>query len=484
MTGIDIMWPLIDLLFAFNIFLVLVVVVFERRHPTATLVWILALVFLPLLGFLLYVFLGQNLRRERKFRLKKEEEQRILPVIARQDAALHQHTLNYYDFRVSNYEDMIHLHLKGNQSLLTQDNEVQVFFDGDTLFNHMLDSLRSAQNYIHLEFFIIRDDTLGREVMNILSNKARQGVEVKFLYDGMGCIRLSRRFFREFHDSGGESIAFFPPFLPYVNLRINFRNHRKICIIDGKEAYVGGFNIGDEYRGLSPDLGYWRDTHLLIKGSAIHGLEMRFLMDWRFAASEDFFDWNQYFQEYAATGHTAVQIVSSGPDLPHAAIKHGYQKLISKARQTLYIATPYFIPNESILETLKIAALSGIDVRLMIPYKADHFFVHWASLSYVGELLWAGVRCFQYQRGFLHSKFIVADSFACTVGTANVDNRSFYLNFEVNAFIYDDEIGRQLQAQFLLDMEDCIEITLHDYENRPLSSRIKEGLFRLLSPII
>lgn len=484
MTGIDITWPLVDLLLAFNIFLIMIVVVFERRKPTATLVWILTLVFLPLLGFLVYIFLGQNLRRERKFRLKKEEEQRILPFITRQDSELHHHTLNFKDHRVALYEDIIHLHLKTNQSLLTQDNKIRIFYDGNELFDCMLESLRAARRYIHLEFFIIRDDHLGREVMQILSDKARQGVEVKFLYDGMGCIRLRRRFFQNFHHSGGNSVAFFPPFLPYINLRINFRNHRKICIIDGKEAFVGGFNIGDEYRGLSPDLGYWRDTHLLIKGSAVNSLEMRFLLDWRFAAPKDITDWTTYLPEQVEYGNTAVQIVSSGPDLPHAAIKHGYQKLISKAQRTLYIATPYFIPNESILEALKVAALSGVDVRLMIPFRADHIFAHWASLSYVGELLWAGVRCFQYRRGFLHSKFIVADSFASTVGTANLDNRSFYLNFEVNAFIYDEKIGQKLQEQFLSDMGDCTEMQLGDYVNRPFSARMKEGFFRLLSPLL
>ena len=335
-----------------------------------------------------------------------------------------------------------------------------------------------------MEYFIIRNDSLGRYIMKILTKKAQEGVEVKLLYDGMGSIRLSPRFFKKFHEAGGRSAAFFPPFLPYINVRINFRNHRKILIIDGEEAYIGGFNIGNEYLGLSSRFNHWRDCHLKIKGSAIDTLEMRFLLDWRFAARDPLPETDIYFPERKPEGSSALQIVSSGPDMNYPAIKNGYLKLINKAQHRLYIETPYLIPDDSILEALKIAALSGVDVRLMIPYKPDHFYVYWASLSYVGELLEAGVRCYQYQKGFLHSKIICADGFASSVGTANLDIRSFELNFEVNAFIYDEEISRQLEEKFLLALEDCTEITLETYATRSMRVRFKEGLFRLLSPIL
>ena len=477
-------WKLADIIFIINIFLVLIVVIFERRNPVATLSWILLLVFVPLLGFLMYIFLGQNLQRKKLFYLKEEEEHELLSLLAGQDVSLQKNTLHFNDPRTREYLDLVYLQMVSNYSLLTQDNKVEVFHEGEELFNRILSSLKKAQHYIHMEYFIIRNDSLGQHIMNILAEKARQGVEVKLLYDGMGSIRLSPRFFRKLHEAGGRSAAFFPPFLPYINVRVNYRNHRKILIIDGDEAYVGGFNVGDEYIGVSPRFGHWRDIHLNIRGSAIDSLEMRFLLDWRFAARDPLSETDFYFPTRKPEGSSALQIVSSGPDMNYPAIKNGYLKLINKAKRNVYIETPYLIPDDSILEALKIAALSGVDVRLMIPYKPDHFYVHWASLSYVGELLEAGVRCYQYQKGFLHSKMVCTDGFASSVGTANLDIRSFELNFEVNAFIYDEEISRQLEENFLSTLEDCIEITRETYATRPMRVRFKEGLFRLLSPIL
>lgn len=477
-------WHLVDTIFTINIFLVLLVVVFERRNPIATLSWILLLVFMPLVGFLMYIFLGQNLRRKKLFYLKEEEEHELLSLLAGQDSSLQKNRLPFNDPRIREYQDLVYLQLVSNYSLLTQDNKVEVFHEGEELFNRILSSLKQARNYIHMEYFIIRNDSLGQSIIDVLCEKARQGVEVKLLYDGMGCIRLSPRFFKKLHAAGGRSAAFFPPFLPYINLRINFRNHRKILIIDGEEAYIGGFNIGDEYRGLSSRFGHWRDTHLNIRGSAIDSLEMRFLLDWRFAARDPLPNTEYYFPERHPEGSSALQIVSSGPDMNYPAIKNGYLKLISKASNNVYIETPYLIPDDSILEALKIAALSGVDVRLMIPCKPDHFYVHWASLSYIGELLEAGVRCYQYQKGFLHSKMVCTDGFASSVGTANLDIRSFELNFEVNAFIYDEIISQQLEDNFLRALKDCIEISRETYAKRSMRVRFKEGLFRLLSPIL
>ncbi len=484
MATSDLLWKLGDIIFLINLILVLVVVVFERRNPTATLTWILLLVFIPVLGFLFYVFLGQNLRREKRFHLKEEEERKLRPLLARQDASLHENRLVFNDVRTRKYQELIHLHLKSSHSLLTQDNQVEVFDHGPELFERMLASMKQARSYIHMEYFIIRNDSLGRQIMETLAEKARHGVEVKLLYDGMGCIRLTRRFFRELHQAGGQTAVFFPPFLPHINLRINFRNHRKICIIDGEEAYVGGFNIGDEYRGISSRFEYWRDTHLSIKGGAVDALQLRFLLDWRFATRDPLLGKDKYFPERQAQGNSAVQIVSSGPDLTYPVIKYGFLGLISQARRNIYIQTPYLVPDDSILEALKIAALSGVDVRVMIPYKADHFYVHWASLSYLGELLEAGVRCYMYKRGFLHSKVVVTDGFASSVGTANLDIRSFNLNFEVNAFVYDQQIGSRLEEQFVRDLDDCIEVTQEAYRGRSFFVRFKEGFFRLLSPIL
>ncbi len=475
---------IIEVIFFVNIAFIILVVLFERRNPSATLTWILALLFIPVLGFVLYLFLGQDLRRKRLFYLKQEEEAGLYPMLELQQECLRLQILQFADPRLMEYQDMIHLNLSSNQSLLTQDNKVNVYDDGQALFAGMIESLRKSEKYIHMEYYIIRNDTLGREILQLLTQKAREGVEVKLLYDGMGGMRLPRKYFTELIASGGKVAVFFPPLLPYFNLRVNFRNHRKICLIDGREGYVGGFNIGDEYRGLSKRFGNWRDTHLKIQGSALDGLELRFLLDWRYAAREDATADQSYFPYREPSGNQAIQIVSSGPDSQWPSVKDAYLKMICQSKKNIYIHTPYFVPDESIMEALRIAALSGVDVRVVFPAKRDHPFVHWASLSYAGELLEVGARFYLYTRGFLHSKMLVSDGFVSTVGTANMDVRSFKLNFEVNAFLYDNAVAAELEGQFLRDLDDCEEITLESYQKRHITVKIREAISRLLSPIL
>lgn len=477
---------ILDLIILINIVFVAVVVLFERRNPTATLVWLLLLVFVPLLGFILYLLLGQDLRKKKLFYLKKEEEKHIDHLISQQDRELHSNQLVFKDPHIGSYRDIIHLHLKSDQALFTQDNQVEIFTEGEQLFQAMMKSIGQASHYIHMEYYIIRDDSLGRAIVDLLSHKAREGVEVKLLYDGMGCIRLPRGFFRPLQEAGGEVASFFPPFVPYINVRIDYRNHRKICLVDGQEGYVGGFNVGNEYRGLSKKFGRWRDTHLRIQGSALDGLQKRFLMDWRFASHQKDFKVmdEKYFPSRPAVGESGLQIVSSGPDAPWSSIRNGYLKMIGRAQKNIYIQTPYFVPDESVLEALKVAALSGVDVRIMIPRKKDHPFVHWAALSYIGELLEAGARCYCYEDGFLHSKVVTTDGFFSSVGTANLDVRSFRLNFEINAFIYDARVTQYLEKHFDRDLSNCTEITMEQYCQRPTRVKAKEAFSRLLSPLL
>ncbi|MEN6326424.1 MAG: cardiolipin synthase [Syntrophomonas sp.] len=485
MTTVHFAWQVIDYVFIVNIVFAILVIFFERHNPTVTLTWLLVLFFMPVLGFLFYIFLGQDLRKKKLFYLKEEEEQKFFPQLTQQDESLHNNQLCFINPQVREYRNIIHLHLNSNQSLFSQDNDVEVFDDGKRLFQELVNSLENAQNYIHMEYYIIRNDHIGKTIRDILVSKARSGVEVKLLYDGMGCLHLPRKFFKPLISAGAEVSQFFPPFFPYINLRLNYRNHRKICIVDGCEGFIGGFNIGDEYLGLSKEYGYWRDSHLRIKGSALDGLQLRFLLDWRYTCGYDFRVEEKYFPERVAQGTTGVQIVSSGPDSKWNSIKDGFLRMISSAQQKVYIQTPYFVPDDSILEALKIAALSGVDVILMIPDKADHLFVHWANLSYVGELLEAGARCFAYSRErFLHSKMLLVDGFVSSVGTTNMDIRSFELNFEVNAFIYDEQVTMNLEEGFLRDLENSYEILVEDYLKRPARVRIKEALCRLLSPLL
>ncbi|HZK87221.1 MAG TPA: cardiolipin synthase, partial [Syntrophomonas sp.] len=316
----DIMVRILEIIYFLNVVFAILLIFFERRSSSTTLTWLLLLLFIPVLGFIMYIFLGQDLRKKKIFFLKKEEEHKIFPLLRRQDELIHADRLALRNQRFNQYRDLIHLHLNTNQSFFSQDNQLEVFVDGELLFEDLLASLKKAQKFIHLQSYIIRNDQLGRRVLHLLTEKARQGVEVRLLYDGMGCIRLPRHFFRPLIEAGGRVSSFFPPFLPFINLRINYRNHRKICVIDGRQAYVGGFNIGDEYLGLSK-FGYWRDTHVKIEGSAVVGLAFRFLLDWRFAAQDYAPIDEKYFPNDYSAGQTGVQIVSSGPDSHWTSIK-------------------------------------------------------------------------------------------------------------------------------------------------------------------
>jgi len=474
---------LVNYLFLLNIILALLVVVMERRKPSATWAWLLVMLFLPGLGFVLYLLLGQDLRKERLFYIKEGEERELYALVREQEKYFHLDRLPLADPALEDYKSLIHLHFN-SQALYTQDNCVRYYADNQNFFQDLQDSIQSAQKFVHLEYYIIRNDSLGNALVELLTHKARSGVEVKLLYDGQGCQRLPRNFFEALKQAGGEVASFFPPLLPYINLRMNYRNHRKICLIDGEIGFTGGGNIGEEYLGISRRFGHWRDSYISIRGSALDDLELRFLLDWRYAAHSDIITNRKYFPYRWPSGDTGVQIVSSGPDSKWAAIKNGYLKMISSAQRNIYLQTPYFVPDDSILEALKMAALSGVEVTLMLPAKPDHPFIYWASLSYVGDLLESGVRCFLYNRGFMHSKLITADGLISTVGTANLDIRSFELNFEVNAFIYDGEVTQSIEHAFRDDLRDSRELTLSDYLARSRLEKVKEALCRLLSPLL
>jgi len=467
-----------------NMLLAILLIFFERRNPTSTWLWIMVLTFLPGLGFILYLFIGQDLSKQKMFKTKEEEDACFKNLALEQKEQISSNIFSYKDPNFSRYEDTIKMHLMNSDAYFTQDNSVDIYFTGQEKFDALLTSIKNAKSYIHMEYYIFKSDGIGMKIINALCEKAKEGVEVKLLVDGMGGRRFSKRAIGQLREAGGEVAIFFPPFVPWLSIRINYRNHRKICIIDGREAYVGGFNIGDEYLGLSKKFGNWRDTHIRIEGSAVSSLQWRFFLDWRFATKEEIKSCHSHLHQPGKENHVGIQIVSSGPDSKWPSVKDGYMKMITDARERVYIETPYFIPDDSIFETLRLAGLSGVDVRVMIPNKPDHLFVYWASMSYIGELLKAGVRFFTYENGFLHSKVLIADDFISSVGTANLDIRSFKLNFEVNAFIYDEGVNLRLSEKFLNDLNFCKEITLEEYKNRSRMVKIKESVSRLLSPIL
>lgn len=487
LSGIDIVgYSLLGVLLVVNFFIALSVVFVERKKPSAALLWVAVLFFLPIFGFLLYLVFGQTIYKERIFRLKEEDDRIAKEVIARQEERLSRIHVPLED-KAGDYLNMAAMLLHNDGAVLTNDNTVAVYTDGNAKFDALMEAIAGAEDFIHLEYYIIRNDTLSRQITSALAAKAREGVTVRVLGDAVGCHGLPKGFFSELIAAGGEVASFFPSKYLHINMRVNYRNHRKIAIIDGTTGFIGGFNIGDEYLGKGP-LGNWRDTHLQIKGSAVHSLQVRFFMDWNYAAGADLGFDERYFPvtregEGAAEG-ARVQIVASGPDSRGEAIKKGYLALVHNARESVWIQTPYFIPDTSIMDALKMAAESGVDVRIMFPCKPDHPFVYWAGFSYLWELIDAGVRVYTYNDGFIHAKTVTVDGIAASVGSANWDIRSFALNFEANAFLYRGDTPAKLRQIFADDIARCTEVTPEMYSERTRLVRFKESFSRLFSGIL
>lgn len=472
-------------IFYINIVLSIVIVFFQRRDPKAVWTWLLVLYFIPIVGFVLYLILGQDYHKTKMFKTK-EIEDALNAEIRRQEDNIVNKEFENSDSLLNEYSDLILYNLETGKTIYVEDNSIQIYTEGNEKFDDLIIEIQNAKEFIHIQYYIIRDDELFARLVDVLYEKILAGVEVRILYDAMGTNGLKRKTIKSLKEKGFKLGIFFPAFLKKLHLRVNYRNHRKIVVIDGKVGFVGGFNIGKEYIGDSKKFGHWRDTHLKIKGSAVNDLQIRFILDWNYATKENLVTNRKYYinRGQEKPGNIGVQIVSSGPDSKNKEIRDNYLRLIHKARKNIYIQTPYFIPDETILEALKIVSLSGVDVKIMIPNKPDHPFVYWATYSYVGELMASGVRCYLYDDGFLHSKGITVDGLVSSYGTANMDIRSFELNFEVNVVIYNSKTTKELERIFIEDLNSCIELTKYDYEKRSLVIRVKEQISRLLSPVM
>ncbi|SFE79550.1 cardiolipin synthase [Alteribacillus iranensis] len=476
---------LLSLLFLLNIFFAVIIIFIERRDATSTWAWLMVLFFIPFLGFILYLIFGQNMSRKRLFDWEDLKKIGIETLIQEQIQWLREGRFQFPNAESRDFRDLIYMQLVNNDAVFTQKNEVKIFTDGKEKFNQLLKDIESATDHIHIQYYILRHDHLGSKLIHALTKKAREGVTVRVLYDEMGSRKLRKKVFYNLIKAGGEVEIFFPRRLPFVNLRLNYRNHRKLVIIDGSVGYLGGFNVGDEYLGLDPKFGYWRDTHVRMRGQVVKAIQTRFILDWNQATGHHYIHYeDRLFPPIEPLGDLNAQIVSSGPDSEWEQIKNGYIKMITAAKESVYIQTPYFIPDQSLMDALRIAALSGKDVRIMIPNKPDHPFVYWATYSYIGELLKAGARAYIYDNGFIHAKMIVVDGRVGSIGTANIDVRSFKLNFEVNAFLYHRPTAEKMRSIFYQDMEKSWELTPKIYKQRSLWIRFKESVSHLLSPIL
>ena len=472
-------------LFFINLLLAVVIVFFQRKNVQSVWTWLLLLYSIPILGFVFYLFLGTDMHKQKMFRIK-EIEDHLNDAIRKQEYRIQSEGFRGTDPEIAEYEDLVMYNLGVSEAVLTDDNDITIYTDGNEKFEALLEDMRKAEKYIHIQYYIIKNDVLFNRIRDVLIEKAAEGVEVRILYDGMGCRSVRKSCWKKLASMGIRTSEFFPATLRRLHLRLNYRNHRKIVVIDGKTGYVGGFNIGKEYVGLDDRFGYWRDTHLRIEGSAAASLELRFVLDWNYASRENLFvpDRYRYEKHAESTQHCRIQIVSSGPDSRYQNVRDNYLRLIGKAKKSIYIQTPYFIPDEAIQSALLIAVHSGIQVNVMIPCKPDHPFVYWATYSYIGELVMEGARCYTYNNGFLHAKGIIVDDKVLCYGTANMDIRSFALNFEVNAVVYNEEKATQMRKIFEEDLKHSRQITKNVYVGRSLLIRFKEQMCRLLSPLL
>ena len=458
------------------VIMAMVRVLMDNRQPAKTMAWMLVLMFVPLLGIVLYIFFGQNTRKERKIwqqSLDQLTKRSMLEFVEQKDFNIPEE-----------YRNISNLFMNQSLALPFKNNEVEIYTSGYDFFPSLLMEIGKAEHHIHLDTFIISDDPLGRIVADALIDKARQGVEVRLIYDDVGSWRTPNSFFTRMRNEGVEVYAFMPVRFPAFTSRVNYRNHRKICVIDGEVGFIGGMNIARRYvQGTVRQP--WRDTHVKITGSAVYGLQRAFLVDWYFVSKILITERSYYPEIIIRQNDNLVQVVTSSPTSLWPEIEQGYVRILTNAKHYVYMQTPYFLPTNPILFAMRVAALSGVDVRLMIPYETDTKVVEWASRSYVMEAAKAGVKILLYREGFNHSKLLVSDDAMATIGSTNVDFRSFENDFEANAFFYDKEIALRVKEVFLKDQSGSLDLEdVRRLIKRPFLQRLWESVVRLLSPLL
>ncbi len=452
----------------------IVIVLLDNRNPVKTMAWVLVLVFLPVVGLAFYFFFGRNTRKERL--ISKKGFSRL----SKRPMAEYQAQEALGDFTGRN--QLIPFFHRVSNALPFEGNDVQVFTDGYSMYQELFRRIAKAKHHIHLEFYIFEDDAVGRLLRDLLIDKAREGVSVRLLYDDVGCWDVNPMFYDEMLCEGIEVRSFLKVRFPQFTSKVNYRNHRKLAIIDGKVGFIGGMNIALRYLNGVP-WGVWRDTHICLKGKAVYGIQTAFLTDW-FAVDRTLLTSAQYFPKMDSVGTSVAQIVTSDPVGEWHDIMLGLVKAISCAQRYIYVETPYFLPTEQVMAAFQTAALSGVDVRLMIPKKADAFITHKGTMSYLDELMKSGVKVYFYRAGFLHSKLWVADDEWASVGSTNLDFRSFEHNFEANAFFYDEKTVCAMKEIFLEDMKKCMTLSQKIWDKRSFKNKIVESVVRLLAPLL
>ena len=465
----------LNLIYFVVVVVTIVYVILDNRNPVRTIAWVLVLMFLPLVGLLLYFLFGRKRRRatiigrklyDKLIKKSLAEYNKPEPVVLPLD-----------------YSRLIYLLSNTGQSFPFDGNRIETYTSGADMVLSLIRELSRAKDHIHLQFYIFEDDAVGRLIRDVLIDRARAGVIVRVLYDDVGCWRVPHAFFERMKEEGIEVVSFLKVRFPLFTGKVNYRNHRKIVVIDGKVGFIGGMNLAQRYvTGTS--WGKWRDTHLKISGRAVHGLQTTFLYDW-YVIDRTQLTARRYFPTIAPSeGGAVVQVVTGNPVAQWTGIEQGVCMLLHSAKRYFYMQTPYFLPTETVLTAMQTAALSGVDVRLMIPRRADGWLTHMGSCSYIADVLRAGVKVYFYLPGFLHSKLMVSDDKFSTVGSTNIDFRSFEHNFEANAFVYDEATALHLRRVFLNDQHDCEPVYLKNWTKRPWRRKATESVIRLMAPLL
>lgn len=459
------------------VLIVMLKVLMDNRQPSKTMAWLLVLWFIPLLGIILYFFFGQNTRKERMISQRSLDQltKRAMLEFAEQR-----------DLRIpETYRPLMSLFKNQSMALPFKDNEVEIYTSGYEFFPSLLHEISMARDHIHIDIFIFADDELGNLIADALIDKAREGVEVRVIYDDVACWKVRGSFYERMRDAGIDVHAFMPVKFPAFTSKVNYRNHRKLVIIDGKVGFIGGMNFATRYvKGTGKQA--WRDTHLKVTGGAVYGIQRAFLVDWYFVDRTLVTD-RKYYPDLntSINNNCLAQVVTSSPISPWPDIMQGYVRVLLEAKHYVYMESPYFLPTEPILFAMRTAALAGVDVRLMIPLKSDSHIVDRSSISYVMETLEAGVKVYLYKAGFNHSKLMVSDDNLCTCGSTNVDFRSFEHDFESNIFFYDREMALRMKEVFLNDQSNSLLIDeVREVEHQSFFSRLWESILRVVSPLM
>lgn len=473
---------IINTIYAVTVIVILLLIVSENRSPIKSISWILIVALIPVFGVIFYFLFGQTYRKKIIISRRAHLFQKRVKMLSEyQLKALQKIKPGEVDPILSEKKDLMALLLRNDDAFLSRNHNVKLLKNGSETFAELKSALRSAKHHIHLEFYIIQFDKIGCEIFEILKEKAQNGVEVRVIYDSVGSYPLSRRKRKKYRKAGIQLKSFQKVVFPILSSKVNYRNHRKIVIVDGKIGFTGGLNIADRY--IENEKKYWRDTFVRIDGKSTSALQSVFMNDWYYISKQILYN-EIYFYDDEADKNNLTQIISSGPDSNWHAISQFYFSAITSSRKSVFIATPYFIPNDEIAFALKAAALRGIDVRVLIPSRSDSLISHWSGQSYVNEMLEAGVKIYRYTKGFLHSKILLSDDIVCSIGTANLDYRSLETNFEVCAVFYDKRIANEVAQEFKDDFTNSELLTFKNWQKRGWQKKLIASFARLFAPLM